>query len=130
MESISFDDSARMMRLIPGFKKRGFVCMLDDFGSGCSSFQIISSLLLDGLKIDRQFFTAFNPQDCAIVETIIQIAKDASHGDDCRGWSRKSTSISSKHTGCDMVQGFYYYKPYAGDDFFHLAGVSERVLIS
>ncbi|MCQ4827672.1 MULTISPECIES: EAL domain-containing protein [Hungatella] len=121
MESISFDDSARMMRLIPGFKRRGFVCMLDDFGSGYSSFQVISSLQLDGLKIDRQFFTkAFNPQDCAITETIIQIAKTLHMETIAEGVEQKEYIDFLKHAGCDMVQGFYYYKPMPVDDFFHL----------
>lgn len=121
MESISFDDGARMMRLIPGFKRRGFACMLDDFGSGYSSFQVISSLQLDALKIDRQFFAKdFNPQDCAVVATIIHIAKALHMETIAEGVEQKEYIDFLKNAGCDMVQGFYYYRPMPVDEFLAL----------
>lgn len=121
MESISFDDGARLMRLIPGFKRRGFVCMLDDFGSGYSSFQVISSMQLDALKIDRQFFAKdFNPYDCAVVETIIKLAKTLNMQTIAEGVEQKEYIDFLKMAGCDMVQGFYYYKPMPVDDFLAL----------
>lgn len=121
MESISFDDSARLLRIVPGFKRRGFVCMLDDFGSGYSSFQVLSRLNLDALKIDRQFFMKeFNTKDCSIIETIIKLAKTLHMETIAEGVEQKEYIQFLKNTGCDMVQGFYYYKPMPVEEFLSL----------
>lgn len=121
MESISFDDGARIIRIVPGFKKRGFLCMLDDFGSGYSSFQVLSGSHLDALKIDRQFFVREkNPQDCAIVKTIIDIAKALNMETIAEGVERKEYIDFLKEAGCDMVQGFYYYRPMPAEVFLDL----------
>lgn len=127
LESSTLDNQDRLSRLVPVLKSKGFTCLLDDFGTGYSSFQVVSNIDLDILKLDRQFFIKeFNERDCRIIETIITFAHQLGLEVVAEGVEQKAYIDFLKEIGCDMVQGFYYYKPMPVDEFMELLARQEE----
>lgn len=121
MESIAFYDTNRLIGTVERLKEAGFCCSLDDFGSGYSSFNVLVNIAVDTLKIDRQFFiNQCGEKDKIVIETIIHLAKRLGIHTVAEGIEDKGTIEFLKSIGCDMVQGFYYYKPMPVPDFWAL----------
>ena len=55
-ESVVFEDTERLIKIIELIRAAGFGCSMDDFGSGYSSLNLIQSIPVDTLKIDKVFF--------------------------------------------------------------------------
>lgn len=118
MESISLDDTAHMNKVISGFKKYGFTCVLDDFGSGYSSFNVLLNAPLDIIKMDRQFFLEnLNGDGKLVIKTIVQLIHSLNMKVVAEGVEMEEHVEYLKTCGCDFVQGYYYYKPLPIQEF-------------
>lgn len=118
MESISLNDTAHMKKVISGFKEYGFTCLLDDFGNGYSSFNVLLNAPLDIIKMDRQFFLDnLNGDGRLVVKTIIDLIHSLNMKVVAEGVEQKDHIEYLKSCGCDYVQGYYYYKPIPINEF-------------
>lgn len=118
MENIQFDRYNRVKEIIDQFHHYGFTCSLDDFGSGYSSFNILLEHRIDVLKIDQMFFrSALNEERRSVIHHIIEIAHSLDVKVLAEGVETKDTIDYLMKMGCDMVQGYYYYKPMPLDAF-------------
>lgn len=121
MENIRFDYYDQVKDMIDAFKQYGFTCSLDDFGSGYSSFNILLENLVDILKIDKMFFEKpLDDKNKSIIQHIVEIAHTLNMQVLAEGIETKECLDFLKEIGCDMVQGYYYYKPMPLHDFHKL----------
>lgn len=112
MENIQFDRYNKVKEIIDIFHKHGFTCSLDDFGSGYSSFNILLEQKIDVLKIDRMFFDSpLDETRRSIIYHIIEIAHCLGVKVLAEGVENEETLNLLEELGCDMVQGYYFYKP-------------------
>lgn len=112
MESISLNDSQQLVNVIDDFKKEGFTCLLDDFGNGYSSFGVLINSQLDILKMDRQFFAdPLTEKTGNIIKTVIKLAKQLHLEVIAEGVETEEYVDFLKEAGCDIIQGFYFYRP-------------------
>lgn len=121
METISLDDTGHMIKVIEHFKQVGFKCSLDDFGNGYSSFAVLLNADLDYVKLDRIFFS--NPLDDAgrkILENVIDILKFLNFKIVAEGVETKEYVDYLAQLGCDIIQGYYFYRPMPIAEFMHL----------
>ena len=122
-ESLVFENSARFQNVVSMCKSLGFLCSLDDFGSGYSSLNILKSLRVDALKLDRQFFQYGS--DAArgrlLVRDIISMAKDLGMHTLAEGIETEAQVDELRGMGCDAVQGFVYGKPMPPEEFLQFA---------
>lgn len=86
---------------------------LDDFGTGYSSLTYLSQLPFDSVKIDKSFVT-----DCdkvhsghAIVESIINLCASLNLKTVGEGVERKEEAVALQELGCDIAQGYWFFKP-------------------
>jgi EAL domain-containing protein (putative c-di-GMP-specific phosphodiesterase class I) len=75
-------------------------------------------LPVDQLKIDKQFIDGIvaNEKDQAIVNTIIQLAKNLGIDVIAEGAETEAQVNFLKENRCDTVQGFYYYHPMPAEE--------------
>lgn len=118
-ESIAVTDVEYFSQLIVKLKSLGFVCTMDDFGSGDSSLNVLQALPLDILKLDQKFFK--NTQDeqrkQIIVANILKMAKQLKMLTVAEGIESAEQAAQLSKMGCDYIQGYYYSKPLPADIF-------------
>lgn len=124
-ESAYVEDSVQVIRVIKRLREKGFEIEMDDFGSGYSSLNMLSSMPIDILKMDKAFIMNIehSNKDIQLVELIIDIANSLKVPVIAEGVETERQMILLKNLGCSMVQGYYFSKPLPAKDF-------EKVIIS
>lgn len=118
LESIILNDLKRLRQIVSGIYDMGFECALDDFGSGFSSFDILTNVTLSELKIDRSLFQNIeNAKERRLLKSIVDISHDFGMRAVGEGIETKEYADYMKSIGCDYIQGFYYYKPMPIEEF-------------
>lgn len=113
-------------------KEQGFKLLMDDFGSGYSSLNILLETPFDVLKLDRKFMENMMVSDKGrlILEHIITMAEQLKLGLIAEGVETREQVEMLKQMGCDQVQGYYYAKPMPEEDFYRLLlenrGIGEQ----
>ena len=93
-------------------KEKGISILLDDFGSGYTTFGDLQSLDISIIKIDKSITqNSVTETGFKILKNIIQTAKDIGFKTLCEGIETKEQEDAAIEAGCDLLQGFYYYKP-------------------
>jgi len=103
-------------------KEMGVRLALDDFGTGYSSLSQIKHLPIDTLKVDRSFIRNLphDSDDKAIIEAIIAMGKTLSLNIVAEGVETLEQDHFLREKICDELQGFYFSKPVAPDQFADL----------
>ena len=118
-ESVFLENQKEALDVMEKMKEMGFMVSIDDFGSGFSSLNLLKSLPVDILKIDKEFFanhTLLN-NDQIIISSIISMASQLHISVICEGVETVDQIHFLKETSCDMVQGYFYSKPVDEDMF-------------
>ncbi len=112
-ESLLMQDPDAAMRTLSGIREKGVHVAIDDFGTGYSSFSYLKKFPLDRLKIDRSFITDIcdNPNDAAIVRTIITLGHNLNLKVIAEGVESQAQLEMLKTMECDAYQGFYNSRP-------------------
>lgn len=93
--------------------------LLDDFGSGFSSFGMLQDYDFDILKIDMSFIRKIgeNPKTKSIVHSIIGMAHEIGIKIVAEGVETEEQVSFLRQSGCDYIQGYYYSKPLPEEEF-------------
>ena len=122
LESISMDNSDKLIKVVDTIHKAGFRCALDDFGSGYSSMSVLARVPIDIIKLDRSLFQ--NPyrdiDKFLIVDGLLDILHHFPVQIVAEGVEDETVAEHMRQHGCDMIQGFYYYRPMPMDEFQRL----------
>ena len=98
---------------------QGFRIAIDDFGTGYSSLELLRTLPVHKLKIDRTFVQTItaSPEDQAIVQATITLARGL--GMDCiaEGVETEEQRQMLQELGCDLYQGYLFSRPLELDAF-------------
>ena len=122
-ESAYIEDSETITELLPKLRKEGFLVMMDDFGSGYSSLNMLSHVRVDAIKLDAGFLkldTREYDKTIHIIETVVNMTKQISVPLIVEGVETKEQIDFLEDLGCQYVQGYYYYKPLKISDFEEL----------
>jgi diguanylate cyclase (GGDEF)-like protein/PAS domain S-box-containing protein len=106
----NIEDAVKKMEKI---RQLGFSFSIDDFGTGYSSLTYLKRLPVDTLKIDRTFIRDLmhDPDDAAIVETILNIAKRFKLDVVAEGVETSEQMECLRKWECEQCQGFLLSKP-------------------
>jgi len=112
-ESSLLEGIDQIISILSKIRELGVSISLDDFGSGFSSFNYLKQLPLDILKIDRTFIKELeSSEDSRVITTmIINLAKALKLKVVAEGVETKQQLDFLIEHNCDIVQGFYYYRP-------------------
>lgn len=113
-ESAYTENNNRISHAVNTFRNRGMVVMMDDFGCGYSSLNMLKNIPVDVLKLDMRFlqFKEEERQKSAnILESIVNMAGLLHLPIVVEGVENESQEKFVQKLGCRYIQGFYYYKP-------------------
>ena len=118
-ESAYTENADQLIRVIGELRSKGYEIEMDDFGSGYSSLNMLSSLPLDVLKMDIDFIRNIerNEKDFRLVELIIDIARYLRVPVVAEGVETENQLKLLKDAGCDIVQGYYFSRPLPAEEF-------------
>ncbi len=121
-ESAYTDNSQEIIDTVNKLRKNGFKIEMDDFGSGYSSLNMLTSLPIDALKLDMKFIKNIteDTKACRLVEIMIQIARLLEVPVIAEGVETKEQMELLKSIGCDIIQGYYFSKPLPPEEFSKL----------
>ncbi len=118
-ESILIRDTEATLATVKRLKSLGVRLSIDDFGTGYSSLSYLKRFEVDKLKIDQSFIRALaiDPQDAAIVRSIIQMARSLGLRTIAEGVEHESLLQYLRAYHCDEAQGYHFGHPMPAQDF-------------
>ena len=121
-ESVMAENINLLTSVIHALKTTGFGIAIDDFGTGQSNLSYLSQLPIDELKIDKSFIDKINSEDgeYPIVDTVISMAKAMKLKVVAEGVETITQANYLRSKSCDLIQGYYFYKPMPRDEWLKL----------
>ena len=118
-ESAYTENADQLIRVIEQLRDKGYEIEMDDFGSGYSSLNMLSSMPIDVLKMDIAFIQNIerNEKDFRLVELIVDIARYLRVPVVAEGVETENQLRLLRDAGCDLVQGYYFSRPLPADEF-------------
>ncbi len=118
-ESAYTQDSDQMIAMVDRLRELGYFIEMDDFGSGYSSLNMISTLPVDALKLDMQFVrNAFRERkNTRMLEVVLDLAASLDVPTIAEGVETAEQLFTLKTMGCDLVQGYYFSRPVPAEEF-------------
>ncbi|WLS45840.1 EAL domain-containing protein [Micromonospora profundi] len=114
-------DPRRVLATISRLHRIGVAIALDDFGTGYSSLQHLRRLPLSEVKVDRSFVLgmADDPDDAAIVRSMIELAGALGLRVVAEGVEDERTWRMLHAAGCDAAQGWFYARPMPAEELIN-----------
>lgn len=129
-ESAYTDNPETIKRAMRQLQKYGHTILMDDFGSGYSSLNVLKDISVDVLKLDMKFMSASGSENQkkseSIVANVIQMAKDLNLPVIAEGVEEKEQVKFLNSVGCEYVQGYYFAKPMPVEEYEKLAFGSKE----
>lgn len=128
-ESAYSDDPDRVREIVQKLQDYGFTIMMDDFGSGYSSFNTLKDLPVDILKIDMKFMDDLEKggKSAIILESIVRMTKWMSLRAVAEGVETEDELNFLKSIECNYIQGYYFYRPMPEKEFEELLNNPDLV---
>ncbi|ORT99271.1 Sensory box/GGDEF family protein [Anaerovibrio sp. JC8] len=114
-------------------KRNGFKIIIDDFGSGYSSLNMLKDVDADVLKLDMRFldFSSGNRgRGINIIYSIIDMARQIDLPIIVEGIETLEQIELLSMMGCEYVQGYYFYQPMSIENFEAIISDANNVTTS
>ena len=118
-ETAYTENADQVIQVVEGLRKKGYEVEMDDFGTGYSSLNMLSTMPVDVLKMDRAFIRNIerNEKDIQLVALIIDIAKKLKIPVVAEGVETEEQIRLLRDLGCAVVQGYYFSRPLHASEF-------------
>ncbi len=119
LEITETTDAQGVSDIVEKMKNAGFTMLMDDFGSGYSSLNMLKTTQFDVLKIDREFLSRFmeSGRGRKIISHTISMSQDIGLDIIAEGVETREQAQFLHECGCDAAQGFYYSRPISQEEF-------------
>lgn len=126
-ESAYTTNQQTIRTMMSTLQQKGFKIMMDDFGSGYSSLNVLKDIEVDTLKIDMRFLsdTENDARSENILAAVVRMAKWLNLPVIAEGVERKEQVLFLKSIGCEYVQGYYFARPMPVDEYEKFAFETE-----
>ncbi len=126
-ESSYMDITETDVSLLDTLRSLGAQILIDDFGSGYSSFGTIADYDFDIIKLDMAFIKKIGKN--AKIESIIHSLIDMAHHMKAKviaegAETEEQVNFLREHD-CDYIQGFYFSRPLPEEEFVKLLDTSK-----
>ena len=106
--------------IVRRLRKDGFSVLMDDFGRGYSSLNMLSSIKLDAIKLDSEFLRLEGTdyeRGIRVIESVVNMAKVMGLPIIVEGVETKEQCEFLMDLGCRYIQGYYFYEPLPVEEF-------------
>lgn len=113
-ELSGYDNFESLVELVDKLKERGIRSSIDDFGTGYSSLNLLKSLNVDVVKIDKSFLDSLSDSKVKsriLLKNIVDMIHDMEYKVIAEGVETKEQADFLKEIGCTMAQGYLFDKP-------------------
>ena len=123
-ESAYTDNPGQLLATMANLQSYGFIILMDDFGSGYSSLNMLKDIPVDILKLDMCFLRDFEKSDKSgsILTSVVRMAKWLGIPVVAEGVETQNQLDFLREIGCDFIQGYYFSRPIPTADFEALEG--------
>ncbi|MGM9970030.1 MAG: PTS sugar transporter subunit IIC/EAL domain-containing protein [Anaeroplasma sp.] len=125
-EAILYDDKCKI--IFEELHSNGIMIYMDDFSMGNTSISILEDNYFDFVKLDGRLIRNLdNERSNGIVSTIIDLGKKLNFEAIAEYVETEEQVNTLKNMGCDIYQGYYYYKPMPIEDLILLLKKKENI---
>lgn len=132
-ESAYIINGVSVIDTVKNLRETGFTVLMDDFGSGYSSLNMLRSLNIDAIKLDAQFLRMNKLNEIKgihIIESIINMTKILGIPVIVEGVETCEQARFLEDLGCRYIQGYYFFRPMSLDNYEKLISVCDNIDIS
>ena len=129
-ESAYVDNANKILDILKELEEAGFTLLMDDFGSGYSSLNMLKEAIVDILKIDMKFLDMKEDdaqKGLTILKSIIKMSNEMDLPIIVEGVETKEQAEFLAKMKVRYAQGYLFYKPMHIDDFEELIKDEEKV---
>lgn len=120
-ESAYTGNAHKLIELTQELHSAGFPILMDDFGSGYSSLNILKYIPVDVLKLDMKFLGSDDAESLIrskkILTATVNMAHDIGISTIAEGVETEENADFLRSIGCEMAQGYLFAKPMSEADF-------------
>ena len=119
-ESAYVNDAEQVRLSVAELQKHGFKVLMDDFGSGYSSLNMLRTVNVDIIKLDAQFLhlsIGDELKGISILESVINMTKTLSTPLIVEGVESRELIDYLADMNIRYMQGFYFHRPMPADRF-------------
>jgi diguanylate cyclase len=129
-ESAAIESNLRTTLFMRQLRKVGVNISIDDYGTGFSTLDYITSIPASEIKIDRRFVAQMrtNQSDRVVVNSTIQLAHQLGRMAVAEGVEDGETLNALRAMGCDIAQGYFIAKPTSAEKLINLLTAQKPVL--
>jgi len=111
-ETAMLNDLERATQNLKRLAQRGHPIAIDDFGTGYSNYEMLLSLPIDKIKIDRAFIqNPQNPRTEKILRSMVEIARALDVDCLLEGVEDELGLLLARRVGLGLVQGYHISPP-------------------
>ena len=112
----------KLADFVKGCRELGISIALDDFGNGYSSLALLLKCPTDIIKLDRELVSKVteSSENLQVIRMIVTACHQLGRRICAEGVETEQEKEIVRDTGCDMIQGYYYYRPQEVDDLFQI----------
>ncbi|MFP6735876.1 MAG: EAL domain-containing protein [Rhodospirillales bacterium] len=118
-ESVIMDDVASTTEILNRLSALGVSLSIDDFGTGYSSLSYLERFPVDRIKIDKSFIDGIGlgAGSEAITKAVVTLGHSLGMEVTAEGAETEAQVEYLRSIDCDEIQGYFYSKPVAVDEF-------------
>lgn len=104
------------------FRDNGFQVILDDFGKGCSSLNMVKNLAVDAMKIDMSMARDLQhaSRSGSVMRNLLSLVEELGMEAVIKGVETQEQLDFVLDCGCSNIQGYYYSMPLPFEEFMKL----------
>ena len=131
-EGILIASSPEMHSRLNALKTLGFDLVLDDFGTGHSTFKYLRAFDVDKIKIDQIFVRqlVIDSNDASIIRAMIALSRSLHLAVVAEGIETAMQHHFLRDEGCNVGQGYLFSPPMSAEDFAWMLQQGVRLPIT
>ena len=121
-ESCVDEQPDKLLHFVDLFNKLGIKIALDDFGNGYSSLRMLLQYPSSIIKLDRTLLAEMteSADKMSFISSIVYACHQFGKKVCMEGVETAEQDRLIREAGCDMIQGFHYYRPLEIDAMYEL----------